>query len=294
MMEIPEPKQGDSRNRRRRLALSLWTAVGLAFVALIGLVSMALTRHQRNLRLAEAVMNDRETRVQALLAEGADPNAPCYSPPFSLSDIPRIVFPGSRSHSHGATIVMGAASHPNARILRELLKAGGDVRARTDQGVTALGFAMSAGRHQNVELLVQHGAEVNSSAPLTTPLIDAIISHHVADFSYFLTHGADPNLQDRSGFTPLNYAASAGSAECARALLQAGAHIDASGFQGRTALMSAADKGHQEVVALLLKAGANTTLHSRDGKTAEELAAANAHKTAARLLHDYRPQGTNL
>lgn len=285
-------KRGDNVNRKRRIAFPLWMLVGLTFVAMTALVSTALLRHQRNMRLAEAVMNGREVRVQALLEEGADPNAPCYSPPFSLFDIPQIVFYSSRSRSHGSTIVMCAAYHPNARILRELLEAGGDVRARTDQGVTALGFAMSAGQHQNVELLVQHGAEVNSSAPQSTPLIDAITNRrHPADFAYLLAHGADPNLQDRNGFAPLNYAAGVGSAECTRALLQAGAHVNAAGFQGRTALLSAAEKGHTEVITLLLTAGADTTLRDPNGKTAEDLAVANAHKPAAQLLHNYPPHG---
>ena len=70
-----------------------------------------------------------------------------------------------------------------------------------------------------------------------------------------LENGADVNMLDRSGCTPLHLAASFGHKAIVELLLVKGADIHAR-VNGSTALHLAAEKKHIEVVELLLANGA--------------------------------------
>jgi ankyrin repeat protein len=128
--------------------------------------------------------------------------------------------------------------------------------------------------------------------------------------------GADLTVRDRRGNTPLLYAASFGSLEAVRALVAAGADVNArNGFdltpligaatnlekarillshgaevnartkQGRTALMiAAACDGCSEVVKLLLAKGADAKVKDTGGATALALAADASDNESLRLL----------
>lgn len=87
--------------------------------------------------------------------------------------------------------------------------------------------------------------------------------------------GADPNLPDNEGNTPLHFAAQAGQTECLNVLLQRcpDIEIDARNTLGFTPLMKAALQGRTKCAKILLFAGANPTLrdHGR-GLRAEQWA----------------------
>jgi hypothetical protein len=76
------------------------------------------------------------------------------------------------------------------------------------------------------------------------------------------------NLLDREGYSPLGYAARAGSLEIVKLLVEAGASVDlAEAHGGWTPLLQAADQWHAEVVRYLLEHGANPNTKTRIGKT---------------------------
>lgn len=72
--------------------------------------------------------------------------------------------------------------------------------------------------------------------------------------------------------TPLMQAVRRGSAEEVKALLDAGAGVNAASVLGRTALMMAADSQQPEMVELLLGAGADVQARDLQGNTALMLA----------------------
>ncbi|XP_011497992.1 PREDICTED: ankyrin repeat and SOCS box protein 14-like isoform X2 [Ceratosolen solmsi marchali] len=88
-------------------------------------------------------------------------------------------------------------------------------------------------------------------------------------------HGADANLPDNEGNTPLHFAAQAGQTECLNILLQRcpTIEVDARNSLGFTPLMKAALQGRTKCAKILLFAGANPTLrdHGR-GLRAEQWA----------------------
>ena len=74
---------------------------------------------------------------------------------------------------------------------------------------------------------------------------------------YLLSKGANPNLDDKKGVTPLMLASQLGWADGADLLIQMKAQIDATNRSGETALIRAVQLRNAEMVRLLIKAGAN-------------------------------------
>ena len=84
--------------------------------------------------------------------------------------------------------------------------------------------------------------------------------------------GTDPNLLDHGGHTPLyavaNECASEGGAEIVRAVVQAGADVNARGGVTRaTPLHMAARRGHVKIARALLECGAAINAVDRKGDT---------------------------
>ena len=97
--------------------------------------------------------------------------------------------------------------------------------------------------------------------PLYRMMIQAILSG--------LADGEDPNAGDRSGMTPLHFAAQAGGVKSARVLLSHGAMVDAVNSHGNTALFVAVfnSKGSGDLIGLLRLHGADPTMPNQSGQT---------------------------
>eukprot|EP00053_Salpingoeca_punica_P008775 m.78339 g.78339 ORF g.78339 m.78339 type:complete len:593 (+) comp14742_c0_seq2:161-1939(+) len=87
-----------------------------------------------------------------------------------------------------------------------------------------------------------------------------------------ISKGADVNLADNSGWTPLHYAADPAVSET---LLKAGANVDAVHETGNTALHEASKHDNVDVLRILLKYHSNPGLQNKDGLTPLELAASD-------------------
>jgi len=87
-----------------------------------------------------------------------------------------------------------------------------------------------------------------------------------------LSLGADPNARDNNGHTPLysagNECAAVGGGDVVRALVRAGADVNASdGAKRCTPLHMAARRGNVEIAGALLDCGANIEARDRSGDT---------------------------
>merc|ERR1712000_741145 len=113
---------------------------------------------------------------------------------------------------------------------KSLVELGVDVKARDDNGGTALMVAPHRGLAKVIKLLIDSGADVNEQdASGRTPLINAATCGHTKTAKLLLEKGADPNsltfghpdTASRSGHTPRSTTPSRGttrrpSTRCAR------------------------------------------------------------------------------
>jgi ankyrin repeat protein len=122
---------------------------------------------------------------------------------------------------------------------------------------------------------------VNATETGHIPLYNACFADSAAAVRLLLQYGADPNKRfayhsridgrvERE-LTPLMFA---GSAEVARALLDAGAEVNVQDADGVTPLMRAARRGKPDLVRLLLDSGALAATRSGSGHSATDFATA--------------------
>ncbi len=164
------------------------------------------------------------------------------------------------------------ASAKGEAILRQAVSQGLNVNQADDQGLTALHWAAGFGKHEQVRLLIAEGADVNAryGADRITALHAAARGGVTSIVEMLVAAGADVNATTRFGDTPLMAATALGGVEPVKALLQAGATIDAVNQGGWTALMegAASDRANVAVIDALLDAGAQINHAGRQGLTA--------------------------
>ena len=99
-----------------------------------------------------------------------------------------------------------------------------------------------------------------------------------------LKKGADVNMQNLLGETPLITASRRGNYEVVKLLIENGAKVDLQKNAGLSALMSASENGHCEVAKLLIENGAKVDMQDNDRWSALISASKNGHCEVAKLL----------
>ena len=178
-----------------------------------------------------------------------------------------------------------ATRHGHANIVELLLQRGAGVDAATAMGRTALHFAAEEGRLEVARLLLDRGADLHAvTAPepdddalaSCAPLHLAVVFNCTEVVKLLLSRGADVRAvaawRGVTRMTPLHFAV--GNLDwhwpetaVTRALLDAGASIDAADSDGRQALHWAVQNGDREAAALLLTRDADVSAADNTGKT---------------------------
>lgn len=90
-----------------------------------------------------------------------------------------------------------------------------------------LNTAVNYNRIETVKDLLKHGADPNiQDEHGLTPLMRAVNYNHIENVKDLLKHGADPNIQDQHGLTPLMRALCYNHIENVKILLKHGAYIE--------------------------------------------------------------------
>ena len=93
-------------------------------------------------------------------------------------------------------------------MVKLLLKAGADVNATNNSGISALDEAAFYGRDTVATTLLEYGANVNQLGyrDLATPLMVAAVHGNAGVAKFLLEFGANADATDRAGQTPLQIA----------------------------------------------------------------------------------------
>ncbi|UVI32825.1 ankyrin repeat domain-containing protein [Paenibacillus spongiae] len=134
-----------------------------------------------------------------------------------------------------------------------------------DEGLTPLGYAAHHGNKDAVQILLDHGADVNAVShskiafiPSNTALHAAIAGERSMDVvRLLLAHQANTHIFDSNGHTSLHTAAfHDDNLEMIRLLIEHGADVNARIEGGDTALSLAIKQGNHNVAELLRDNGA--------------------------------------
>lgn len=129
-----------------------------------------------------------------------------------------------------------------------------DVNWMSFEGQTALHLACEEGHLSCIQLLLEHGANMNLRDVLQqTPLFICMRDRNVAACRALIEAGADVNCQRFGGSTPLHLAATAGSSEMVQLLLASGAELNAKEEFGITPIFAAAQFGHLSCLKLFVR-----------------------------------------
>lgn len=117
--------------------------------------------------------------------------------------------------------------------------------------------------------MLDAGVDVNVRDSLDqTPLIAAVSQNSLVAVQEVLKRGAKLDVVDKAGWSPLHFATFfSDQTDVMKALLDAGANVNARNDRGITALYFASATGHEAQVKLLLERGADKTIASKAGWT---------------------------
>jgi ankyrin repeat protein len=174
--------------------------------------------------LAAAALEGDYAIVKALVEAGADVESP---------------------NAEGQTALMVVARTGHVDTAAFLLEHGADINAKEQWGgQTALMWAAAQQQPAMIRLLVEHGARVDDAG-------------HAHDWQRWQT--SEPRLKQLhvGGFTPLLYAARAGCVACTKELVAGGADLEIGDPRGITPLVMALLNRHFDTAAALIEAGAD-------------------------------------
>ena len=83
---------------------------------------------------------------------------------------------------------------------------------------------------------------------MSKDIFDYIKENNISEVKLLLDHGADVNVKDEDGETPLFCASNNGHKEIVKLLLEHGADVNAKNNYGNSPLHCVSEKGHTEIV----------------------------------------------
>jgi len=92
------------------------------------------------------------------------------------------------------------------RIIKFLIEKGADVNLPCDNGKTPLIYAAGVGHGETIDLLIEHGADINYNGAEGTALMEAVKMDKPKTIKILLDKGADINIKSIKGKTALDFA----------------------------------------------------------------------------------------
>lgn len=229
---------------------SLAAIVATAVVVGGGALAVRVRAGMLSDALREAILSNNREKAHRLLQEGA-------TPPAELAGRAPLLYLVERGNSalarelvqrgaainvrtrDGRTPLLWAVRHGDAALAEVLLENGADPNAADWQGWNPLLIALLTGQNDTALRLIQHGAKADPRPNADPGLRLAARRSTPQVVAALLERKVDPNVkapEGTDGSTALIEAAKRGEAAIVRALLDAGAEVEARDTFGRSAL----------------------------------------------------------
>lgn len=176
-----------------------------------------------------------------------------------------------------------AVRFDDVKTVQALLQRGFDPNTVNPDGVTGLMLAVREPSLKVAELLAgwpKVKTEVRNDKDESVLML-AALKGYLPLVKKLVEHDADVN---KTGWTPLHYAASSGQVAVIEFLLDNSAYIDAESPNGSTPLMMAAMYGSPEAVKVLIQAGADLNIKNQLGLSALDFAVRGNRQNAKELI----------
>ena len=225
------------------------------------------------------------------LAEGANPDSE-LNDAIVANDLDRVRYllahgaHADATDGDGFTALINATRFGFLDIAAYLADHKADVNLRDHNSWTPLMWGSWGDKPDMVAMLIHHGSKIDAiDNDGLTPLAIASQNAKIKAAKALVTAGADVNAPiAQGGYTPLMLASISGSTDLAAVLIDHGALVNAVNPGGVTALMIAVAANHPNLAALLLKFGADVNARSEDGRTALSIAQASNNEALVKLL----------
>ncbi len=227
-----------------------------------------------------ASINGHKDVVELLIANGAqidakakDGSTPLYmAASFKHQDIAQLLLDYGANMEPDIAVMLG-----DIELVKYYFAQGIDANSQLTKGLKKgdswLLISVWCQYRNMIKLLLNHGAKINDHTGSfnVSPLHRAAIGirgRACRDICELLiAHGADVNLKDKLGDTPLHWAATLKHNDIVEFLLDCGANVNALNLGKRTALFEAARLHRQQIVESLLDRGAEVNLMDKLGFT---------------------------
>ncbi|PCG18899.1 ankyrin repeat domain-containing protein [Brachyspira sp. G79] len=189
--------------------------------------------------------------------------------------------------------LMNAVSKGDMKALEKLIKDDTDLNKQYDN-ITPLNLAAARNDKEMVKFLVEKGADINLEDGYGyTPLMKAIDYYNIGLAKNIIDLKPDLNaICSATGDTPLTYLVNAkkygGGADLCYYMIKNGADINKKNKEGNTPLMIAAASYNYGIVGVLVNMGADYNIKNKEGKTAIDIASARDDSSA--LHHMTNPR----
>jgi ankyrin repeat protein len=188
-----------------------------------------------------------------------------------------------------------AIKQDDAKTMQSLLQRGFDPNTLDPEARHGLTMAVAEPSLKVAEVLIQaKGINVNFlNSANESALMYAALKGQLALAKLLISKDADVN---KTGWTPLHYAATNGHVDVIQLLLDNHAFVDAASPNGSTPLMLAAQYGTPQAVKLLLDEGAEPLQKNEQGLTpidfARRASRIDAERLIAEAIRRQQPKGT--
>lgn len=140
-----------------------------------------------------------------------------------------------------------------------------------------------------IELLEKPGSTVVNARDITsgrTALHIVVARRDLGWINFLKERGANPNIKDGSGTSPLMLASQLGFTEGLQALIGMGARVDDANDAGETPLILAVHRRDVPMIRMLLAAGGNADRADASGRSARDYAQDSTGSVKAALAQD--------